>query len=172
MRGTTSPPTVRWNKVLIPECKTNWMSNLKAVDSIRKVKPDAKVPLISARKRWYPKSLTIDIAIDTLKGKKTIKGELDCDCHSTIIDPRVIKKYGFKKWKAPVTRKVLNADGTVNKNGKITHFIREHLTIDNVRQRMEIPIMHCGDADIMLGLDWFVAYNPQIDWRKGTLTIP
>jgi len=84
----------------IPACNKNIKDN-KAAYSFRKF-PTEKVPAISARRAWSPISLTIDVFLETPQGPVKLKGELDCDCNSSIIHPRIVQKYNLKKWKTPI----------------------------------------------------------------------
>ncbi|KAF8823142.1 hypothetical protein HHX47_DHR12000006 [Lentinula edodes] len=66
---------------------------------------------------------------------------------------------------------VFNIDGTPNRAGRITHFARLALTVDNQERWMDFLITNLGGEDIILGLPWLRKVNPEIDWEKGRLSV-
>ncbi|KAF8824186.1 hypothetical protein HHX47_DHR8000228 [Lentinula edodes] len=66
---------------------------------------------------------------------------------------------------------VFNIDGTPNRAGRITHFARLALTLDNQERWTDFLITHLGGEDIILGLPWLRKVNPEIDWEKGRLSV-
>ena len=71
----------------------------------------------------------------------------------------------------PIT--LYNIDRTPNTAGKITHSIQLLATIDqNSPQLLEYLVTNIGSEDIILGLPWLQKVNPDINWKKGCLTIP
>jgi len=44
-------------------------------------------------------------------------------------------------------------------------FYKEHM------KRVQIDVYELGKTDIMLGMPWLVAHNPEIDWEKGKVRI-
>jgi len=62
---------------------------------------------------------------------------------------------------------VYNVDGTLNKKGTITHYVRILTTIGG---RTKWETFYCtglGKQQIILGLPWFRENNPIIDWETG-----
>ena len=43
---------------------------------------------------------------------------------------------------------------------------------NNPAQLLEYLVTNLGNEDIILGLPWLQRVNPDIDWRKGQITIP
>ena len=62
-----------------------------------------------------------------------------------------------------------NADGTVNKCGKITEYVEARMTVGEHAERVHFGVVQLGNADIFLGHDWLAHHNPSINWADGTL---
>ena len=63
-----------------------------------------------------------------------------------------------------------NADGTENVNGTITHAV--DLIMKKGQHREKITAYVAGIKDKMiLGHDWLQKHNPEIDWKKGLVTM-
>jgi hypothetical protein len=67
---------------------------------------------------------------------------------------------------------LLNIDGSPNHGGSITHFARLHLKVDAFEEWTDFLIADLGGEDIILGLPWLRNANPNIDWKKGSLSVP
>jgi hypothetical protein len=94
---------------------------------------------------------------------------LDCGAGEMFIDKEFVKK-----WKIPLTRlvkpmKVYNVDGTLNKEGRITHFTRLKTTIGGKTQRTRFLVTGLGKEKVIFGFPWLRMENPVIDWNRGTL---
>ena len=66
--------------------------------------------------------------------------------------------------------KVFNVDGTPNKWGTITKYTQLNLTIDGCTQPHNHFVTELGKQKIILGYPWFKQNNPEINWKKCTLT--
>ena len=62
-------------------------------------------------------------------------------------------------------------DGTLNKNGKITHECHLQIKVAGKTSITRFLVTSLGDEDIILGISWLKETNPTIDWTKGTLTL-
>ena len=65
---------------------------------------------------------------------------------------------------------VHNIDGSLNKSGSITHFVRLKLTVDTNEVWTDFLVTDLGGEEVILGLPWLRDTNPRIDWAKGLLT--
>ena len=67
-------------------------------------------------------SMTIPLTMNMWHKSTTAEALLDCGATHNFIDPRAVKTLGIgtKELRTPLT--VNNVDGTVNRNGTITHF--------------------------------------------------
>ena len=64
---------------------------------------------------------------------------------------------------------IYNIDGTENWAGKIDRCASLQLTVDQMSEWMDFLVTDLGGEDIILGLPWLRAANPNIDWEKGLL---
>lgn len=65
-----------------------------------------------------------------------------------------------------------NIDGSNNKAGSITHFVRLQLTLGDHTENVEFLVTDIGPEDMILGLPWLTRINPIINWTKGEMTLP
>lgn len=107
-----------------------------------------------------------------VKGKGNISMQtealVDSGAYSIFIHERIIKEYGFKKELLPHPYNVFNADNTPNKSGMITHRVMLNLKIGEHESNHSALITNLGTKDIILGMTYLRAHNPEIDWKNGT----
>jgi hypothetical protein len=65
---------------------------------------------------------------------------------------------------------VFNVDRILNKQGTITKYTWLDLTINGQTQTHNLLVTGLGKQKIILGYPWFKQTNPDINWRKCTLT--
>jgi len=58
-------------------------------------------------------------------------------------------------------------NGTHNSEGAITHQVEVNMYYKNHIKRMRIDICNLEKTDIILGMLWLVAHNPEINWETG-----
>jgi len=56
---------------------------------------------------------------------------------------------------------------TNNSGGAITHQIEVNIYYKGHVERMRIDICELGKTEIILGMPWLVAHNPEINWDTG-----
>ena len=59
-----------------------------------------------------------------------------------------------------------NADGTRNSRGAMTHEVEVNMFYKGHIERVWMDVCELGKTDIILGMSWLVAHNPEIDWEK------
>src|SRR5258707_2407193 len=64
-----------------------------------------------------------------------------------------------------------NVDGTLNQSGTIKQKTSVVLNYGGIREQRELMVLDCGKDEVILGLLWFRAVNPDIDWKEGQVTI-
>ena len=64
-------------------------------------------------------------------------------------------------------REVFNADGT--KNREVTKVVPLEIEINGHKETLEAAVMDLDGTDMFLGHDWLVKYNPEVNWRNGTI---
>src|SRR5258708_9021263 len=70
---------------------------------------------------------------------------------------------------------VRNVDGSTNKNGPIYHTTIQNIHISNSTNHFhqecsEFYVTSIGTHDIILGMDWLKAHNPELNWSSSCLT--
>ena len=99
----------------------------------------------------------------------TTEALLDCGATNNFIDPRAVKTLGIgtKELHTPLT--VNNVDGTVNRDGTITHFCNLWARQGSQTKKMGFYVANLGRDRIILGYPWFRLFNPDFDWAQNTL---
>ena len=66
---------------------------------------------------------------------------------------------------------VRNVDGTGNSGGAITHEVEVNIYFKGHMERVWMDICDLGKTEVILGMPWLQAHNPEIDWEKGEVKI-
>jgi len=92
-----------------------------------------------------------------------VKALLDSGTTGMFMDRKMVAKHRFRlqKLNRPVT--VRNVDGTNNSAGAITHQVE--VNDKNHVERMRMDICDLKKTDMILGMPWLQALNPEINWE-------
>jgi len=104
--------------------------------------------------------------IDTHEGVM-IKALLDNGATGMFMDRQTAARHGFKLQKLERPLIVKNVDGTVNSGGAITHQVECNVFYKGHVERMRMDICDLGKMEVILGMPWLVAHNPEINWETG-----
>jgi len=115
------------------------------------------------------KEVWLDIGIkrtDTHKGI-TIKVLLDSGTMGMFMNRKTAAKHGFRlqKLKRPV--RVKNVNGMYNSRGAIMHEVEVNVYYKSHVERMRMDICDLGRTEVILGMPWLAAHNPEINWETG-----
>ena len=66
---------------------------------------------------------------------------------------------------------VRNVDGTNNSGGAIIHQVEVNVYYKSYVERMRMDVCDLKKTDIILGMLWLQAYNPEINWETGEVKI-
>ena len=102
--------------------------------------------------------------MDTHKGI-TIKALLDSGATGMFMDQRMAVRHGFRLQKLERPIVVKNINGTNNSAGSITHQVEVNVYYKNHVERIRIDVCNLGRTDIILGMPWLQAHNPEINWK-------
>jgi hypothetical protein len=97
---------------------------------------------------------------------------IDSGATALFLDFSFVKKHRILSLPLRHPINLYNIDGTANQAGRITHFARLCLMINNHEEWTDFLVSNLGGEDVILGLPWLRKVNPQIDWKKGLLNIP
>ena len=78
---------------------------------------------------------------------------------------KIAAKHGFKLQKLKRLVGVRNIDGTNNSGGAIIHQVEVNVYYKNHVKRIRIDMCNLGKTDVILGMLWLQAYNPEINWE-------
>jgi len=102
--------------------------------------------------------------IDTHEGVM-IKALLDSGATGMFIDRQTATRHGFKLQKLERPLIVKNVDGTANNGGAIMHQVECNVFYKGHMERMWMNVCNLGKTEVILGMPWLAAYNPEINWE-------
>ena len=104
--------------------------------------------------------------VDTHKGI-IVKALLDSGAMGMFMDQKMAAKYGFRLQKLERPVMVRNVDRTNNSAGAIIYQVDANMYYKGHIERMRMNVCDLGKTDIILGMTWLQAYNPEINWETG-----
>ena len=104
--------------------------------------------------------------MDTHEGV-TIKALLNSGATGMFIDRKIAAKHGFKLQKLERPVRVKNVDGMYNSRGAITHEVEVNMYYKSHVKRMRMDVYNLGRTEVILGMPWLAAHNPEINWETG-----
>jgi len=96
-----------------------------------------------------------------------VKALLDSGATGLFMDTTFAKEKGFKIEKLKKPLLVRNVDGTANAGGAIMHQVECNMFFKGHMERARMDICNLGKIELILGMLWLAAHNPEIDWEKG-----
>jgi len=140
-----------------------WKEILKGAAKREDTQRDVRRTLKMLREVW----LNIEVEkVDTHEGI-TVKALLDSGVTEIFMDKRMVVKHGFKLQRLERPVAVRNVDRTNNSGGAITHQVEVNVYYKNHVERMRIDVCNLGKTDVILGMLWLQAHNPEINWEMG-----
>jgi len=104
--------------------------------------------------------------IDTHEGVM-IKALLDSSATGMFMDKQMAARHGFKLQKLERLIAIKNVDGTNNSGGAIMYQVKCNVFYKGHMERMRIDVCDLGKTEVILGMPWLTAYNPEINWETG-----
>ena len=97
-------------------------------------------------------------------GKKVqTEALVDSGATTNFINRVFVENNNLVKYKLANPYKVVNADGTSNKAGQITEYIRAYVEIRSHKTRQHLFITQLGNKEMMIGYSYLYKHNPTID---------
>jgi len=96
-----------------------------------------------------------------------IKVLLDNSATGMFMDRQTVARHGFKLQKLERPLVVRNVDGTNNSGGAITHQVECNVFYKGHMERMRMDVCDLGKTEVILGMPWLAAHNPEINWETG-----
>jgi len=103
--------------------------------------------------------------IDTHEGV-IVKVLLDNGAIGMFVDKKLTEKNGFRLENLEKPLKVTNVDESNNNGGDITHKVECNVYYKGHQERMKFNVCNLGRTEVILGMPWLAAHNPEIDWEK------
>jgi len=102
--------------------------------------------------------------IDTHEGVM-IKAPLDSGTTGMFMDRQTAAKHEFKLQKLERAIAVRNVDSTNNSRGTITYQVKCNVYYKGHVERIRMNIYNLEKTEVILGMLWLVAHNPEINWE-------
>ena len=96
-----------------------------------------------------------------------VRALLNSGVMGLIMDMTFAREKGFKMEKLKNPLLVRNVDGTVNARGAITYQVECNMFFKGHMERARMDVCNLGKKEVILGMQWLAAHNPEIDWEKG-----
>ena len=97
----------------------------------------------------------------------SVKALLDSRAMGLFISKKCAERGDFKLIKLEKPILVRNVDGTGNSGGAILHEVEVNIYFKGHVERVRMDVCDLGKTEVILGMPWLQAYNPEIDWEKG-----
>ena len=94
-----------------------------------------------------------------------VKALLDSGATEMFIDKRTAEKHGFRLQKLERLIMVRNVDGANNSRGAVTHQVEANVYYKGHMERMRMDVCNLGKTEVILGMLWLHAHNPEINWE-------
>jgi len=94
-----------------------------------------------------------------------VKALLDSGTTGMFMNKKMAAKHGFRLQKLERPVVVRNVDRTNNSGGAITHQVEVNMYYKSHIERMRMDVYDLGKTDVILGMLWLQAHNPEINWE-------
>jgi len=95
----------------------------------------------------------------------TVKVLLDSGTMGIFMDREIARKHGFKMTKLERPLKVKNVDRTENSGGSIAYQAEVNIFYKNHVERIRMDVCNFRKTEVILGIPWLQAHNPEINWE-------
>jgi len=149
--------------VLHPEKLGNKWNSTNTTERVR----DVRCTIRPLREVW------LKVGLEKLESHEgvAVRALLDSGATGLFMDTTFAKEKGFKMEKLKRPLLVRNVDGMVNAGGAITHQVECNMFFKGHVERARMDICNLGKTELILGMPWLAAHNPEIDWEKGEVKI-
>ena len=111
-------------------------------------------------------SFKIPIILWIYNKKVQTKALVDLGATMNFVDKVVIKNNNLVIHKLANLYCVINADGTPNKVGQITEYVRAYIEIGLHKTIQHLFVTNLGNKEMMIGYSYLYKHNSNIDWQK------
>ena len=115
------------------------------------------------------KELNVQAYVKMKNSKKLkVKALVDSRCTHTGIDKQLAKEKRIQTKLINFSFKVFNANRT--KNREMTKVAPLEIKINEHKKTLDAAVMDLDGTDMFLGHNWLVKYNPEVNWKNGTIS--
>jgi len=172
-RRESGAPTER--KSAAREEKAAWPREAEAQQSgVRSGEPESAAREGGSRKevrRTFKmlREVWLNIGVEKINTHEgvMIKALLDSGATGMFMDRQTVARHGFKLQKLKRPLVVRNIDGTNNSGGAITHQVECNVFYKGHMERIRMDVCDLGKTEVILGMLWLAAHNPEINWETG-----
>jgi len=114
---------------------------------------------------WPLREVWMRVGLEKLESYEwvVVRALLDSGVTGLFIDTIFAQKKGFKIEKLKKLLLVRNINRTVNAGEAITHQVECNMFFKGHVERARIDVYNLGKTEVILGIPWLVAHNPEID---------
>jgi len=144
---------------LYPEKLGNKLNSINTTERVR----DIQRTLRPLREIW------LKVGLEKLENHEgvAVKALLDSGVTGLFMNTTFVKKKGFKIEKLKKPLLVWNVNGTINVGGAIMHQVECNMFFKGHMERARMDMCNLEKTELILGMPWLAAHNPEIDWKKG-----
>jgi len=141
--------------ILCPEKLGNKLNSINTTERVR----DIWCTLWPLREVW------LKVGLEKLENHEgvAVKALLDSGVTGLFMNTTFAKEKGFKMEKLKKPLIVRNVDGMINVEGAITHQVKCNMFFQGHMERARMDMCNLGKMELILGMPWLAAYNPEID---------
>jgi hypothetical protein len=113
------------------------------------------------------KSMTVHTFIHSKSKRAEAVALLDSGASENFMNLQYAKylRLPIKHLREP--RKLYNVDGTPNHSGELQYFTNLQVQTSMQHSTLQFFLSNLGENKAILGYLWFMAFQPQVDWRRG-----
>jgi len=117
------------------------------------------------RTLWPLREVWMKVGLEKLESHEgiAVKALLDSGATGLFMDTTFAREKGFKMERIKNPLLVKNVDGTVNMGGAITHQVECNMFFKGHVERVRMDVYNLGKTEVILGMPWLAAHNPEID---------
>jgi len=93
----------------------------------------------------------------------SVKTLLDNEVTEIFADRKLVEKHSFKQEKLDRPVRIKNVNGMVNSKRLVTHEIECNVYFKEHVDRMKMNVYELGKMEVILGMLWLAAHNPEIN---------
>jgi len=144
---------------LHPKKLGNKLNSINTTERVR----DIQHTLRPLREVW------LKVGLEKLESHEgvAVKALLDSRVTGLFMDMTFAKEKGFKMEKLKKPLLVRNVNGMANAGGAIMHQVECNMFFKGHMERARMDVCNLGKTELILGMLWLAAHNPEIDWEKG-----